>query len=379
MKPIAVIDAPHPAYGAQWSAAGDRLAFSGGFLYGGGYLGLADAEGRRLALADEAGIAAAIAAHAPDEDEGEGLGMSARVILPALCVDDRGEWILAAACSYKWHARGPLLFRIREGAIELALAPSLPEDEDGCYLVDRAGGAWIHRGEILVRYLAGRVDDALQRFPAPPGLGADPARSALCSARIAVIDDVAWAAKNQRGIYSRRGAGAPMTPGSDLHLNLEPHGLVAFDLRDGGEPRLHATERDERSQALVRDLAGERLYAGLGDGRIVEWRIVGRDRLERVRSWAHPGGDGRGGPIARGIQALACLADGETLASAAAPGTIALWRGGARIADFALPVPWSPRGLAAHPSAPLLAVACKGRTGYEAGAVLLYDLRRAIR
>ncbi|MGB1016493.1 MAG: hypothetical protein ACPG4T_20315, partial [Nannocystaceae bacterium] len=238
--------------------------------------------------------------------------------MPAVCSDDSGSWILVAACSYKWHTRGPLLFRWDGNSLVLAAALALPEDEDDGYgdSVDRATGAWIDHGELLVRYVAGDMGDVLLRWPAPEAMHADSLRSAQSSSRVAVIEDVAWVAKNQRSRYSVAGTGPPMSEsGSDFCLVLEPHGLVAVDRSRPGEPTLHALDRSEFCQALIRDHAGKRLFAGLRDHRIVEWRIVDRTRLDRVRSWPHVGRGCCGAPIARGIQALCQLADGTTLVS----------------------------------------------------------------
>ncbi|MEZ4381140.1 MAG: hypothetical protein R3A79_07315 [Nannocystaceae bacterium] len=357
------IATPHPVYGLQWTADGERLAFAGGFFYGGGFVGLCDRQGRITTLRDQASL-----------EQEEGLA-DAPLVLSSLCVDDSGEWLLAAACGYKWDERGPLLFRVVGGELVLHAAPELPEDADGGTGVERATGAWIHRGQLVVRYVATRTRDVLLRFPGPEGIHADAARSSLCSSRVAVVDDVAWATHNQIHRYSQAGAGAPMTAGSDLRLVLNPHGIVALDLRaPAAEATHHAVERTDRGQAIVCSRGGGALWTGLADRQIVEWELRGRTGLAPRRAWRHSAQGSRGAPVARGIQALCQLADGVTLVSADASGSVALWRDGAPVATFVLPSPWSPRCLAAHPSAPVLAIGCKGSAGFEPGAVLLYDL-----
>ncbi|MGB1277336.1 MAG: hypothetical protein ACPG77_16455, partial [Nannocystaceae bacterium] len=208
----ASIETPHPVYGLQWTGDGRRLVFSGGFLYGGGFLGLANREGEILGLRDCDSLL-------PEP------GIDGRhVILSGVCSDDSGSWILAATCSYKWNSHGPLLFRWDGNSLALVAALELPEDEedDDCYPVDRAAGAWIDDGQLLVRYVAGQTGYVLLRWPAPEAMHADSLRSAQCSSRVAVIEDVAWVAKSQRSRYSRAGTGEPMGAGSDLCLILEP-------------------------------------------------------------------------------------------------------------------------------------------------------------
>lgn len=359
----ATIDTPHPVYGLQWSADGERLALCGGFLYGGGFVGLADRSGQLLTLRDQASLTA------------EPLLDGADVILSSVCIDDRGRWLLAAACSYKWDARGPLLFRIDGDRLELVAAPELTEEEDDdAYHSGHATGAWLHRGRMLVRYRARELAEALLTWPAPEELHADESRAHLCNARITIADDVVWIAKNLLHVYSSAGTGPPMVPGSDARLIYNPHGLASLDLRDpSASLRLQPLDHDERCTAIVRDRAGARIFTGLADHRIVEWRVVDRERLERTGVWRH-GSDARNAPVVRGIQALCMLADGETLVSAELGGSIALWRDGEAVGELRLPRPWSPRALAAHPSEPWIAIGCKGRGGYEPGTIFVYDL-----
>ncbi|MEZ4451537.1 MAG: hypothetical protein R3B09_18850 [Nannocystaceae bacterium] len=362
---VATIDTPHPVYGLHWSADGERLALSGGYLYGRGFVGLADPSGRLVTLRDHDSLAA------------EPLVDGADLILPAVCLDDRGEWLAAAACSYKWHARGPLLFRVVDDRLVLVDAPELDEPDDARPLSGHATGVWLHRGRLFVRYRAPSLGEALRSWPTPTPtpIHADEARAHLTNSRITVVDDVVWIAKNLTRIYSSAGTGPPMSPGSDAFLIENPHGLAALDLRDPGAAlRLTATDVEARCTALVRDRAGARLFAGLDDHRIVEWRVDARGEIAQGRAWTHPPGPREGAVIVRGIQGLCGLADGETLVSAAHGGGVALWRDGAAIGGFELPPPWSPRTIAAHPRAPWLAIGCKGASGHRPGAVLLYDV-----
>lgn len=351
------IETPHPVYGLQWSAQGERLAFSGGFLYGGGYVGLADREGRVQALRDLPSL------------KSDPLVAGREPIFSSLCLDDSGTWLLASTCGYKWGLSGPVLFRVDGNSIVPHAAFELPETDDDWYPAQRAGGAWIHRGQLLIRYLAEQVEHTLFRWPVQSDMHASASRCCGSSGHVVTIGETAWIAKNQMNRYSTAGTGPQMVPGSD-RLVLESHGLVAFSLQQHDPPKLHPLPREQRIQGLIRNREGTRLYAGTSGGEIVEWEVG--TSLTKVRTVRHSArGTGRG-LIARGIQALSQLAD-RTLASAHVNGSVALWRDGTCVREIELPRSWSPRSLAAHPTEPLLAVGAK-KTGYEPGAVFIYNL-----
>lgn len=358
LAPVHLLDTPHACYGAAWSPGGERLAVSGGFLYGQGFLRVLDAAGHLRG------------GFAGDE-------LARTLILSALCWDDAGSVLLAAACSYKWHAHPPILFEV-DGDAGLRVRPLAdePDDDDDdaddpWAMDDHATGCWLHCGRIVLRgpstWLRGGL--LARAVPAAQGLHADERRSALHNARLAVIDGVVYSAKNRANVHLADGTGTrPL---------VNPHGLAHLELDDpDASPGLTPRADESTLQALARDPAGEHLFGGLRDRTLVRWRVRGRGVVEREHTWQHPRGASSGeGLVVRGVTALCCLPDGRTLVSADHAGALHFWRGDERVATAQIPGPYSPRSLAAHPRAPWLAVGCKsGRGGYHSGAVFRIDL-----
>lgn len=362
---------PHAAYGAAWSPDGTRLAVCGGFLYGGGFLRVLD--GARRTCSELSGKSLLIALG--DAPETAGVG----VILSSLCWDDAGGVLLASACSYKWDARPPLLFDF-DGDSGLSVRGAPGAGAEGSWNVDgHATGCWLHRGRTVLRSATQELSQCLTVIASPltEGLHACERRSALQNARLAVIDDVVYSPKNMRRVYSDSGTGPPLTATSEWRLVLDPHGLAHVDLAaSGASPGLAPLPYGERVYAVVRDPRSAVIFGGLSDCTIVCWNVLARGVVERAGSWVHPrGADPRDGILVRGITALCFLSDGETLVSADRAGAVRLWRGGKLVASAQIPDGYSPRSLAAHPTAPRVAVGCKSpRHGYLPGAVFLVSL-----
>ncbi|MFV8756637.1 hypothetical protein ACNOYE_39335 [Nannocystaceae bacterium ST9] len=137
---------PHPVHAIEWAPEGRSFAYAGGHLYGRGFLGLASAEGDELA---------------PTWTNAR---RPSAVILSNLAFARAGEreLIVAAACSYKWHERGPLVFErvSARGSERLRLidAPRLADDE---HVRDQAIGVAVHGGRILVHHRSKRLSGAL--------------------------------------------------------------------------------------------------------------------------------------------------------------------------------------------------------------------------
>jgi hypothetical protein len=344
---------PHPVYGIEWASDGESFAFAGGHLYGKGFLGLASAEGE------------------PIVPPWTNRGRPQRLILSNVAFARAGsrELIVAAAAGYKWHGRGPLVFERCAKGLRLIDAPRLI-DEDLQH--DQAIGVAVHRGRLHVHHraksLAGSL--AVHRCRAD-GLEADELALARHDARIAVIGDRLWIAKQRKNVYSIAGTGAPLVPGSDIQLieDGNPHGVAGWDLDDlAAPPEWIDLPVEWRLNTMVRDPAGERLWLGLGDHGLAKVDLATR-RFERVGELAR--GSGSDPPVVRGVLALAFTPDGLLIAAEHA-GAIGWGRDGEWEATLQLPRGLAARSLAIDPSGARLAIGCKhGGNGYEPGAVLL--------
>ncbi len=368
--PVHLIDTPHACYGAAWAPDGERLAVCGGFLYGQGFVHVLDADGRIYAGLTGAELVAEVKAPGPR-------GFNDEVILSSVCWDDAGSALLAAACGYKWHARPPILFGFDRDT-GLRARPIVDDDDDDDDDDDAAPvnayrtGCWLHRGRIVLRGPTTWLRDtlAVRADPAARGLHADEPRSSLQNARLTVIDDIVYTAKNQARVYTSDGSG--------LRQVVNPHGLAHLDLLAADATTgLTPHPPEQVVQALVRDRAGAHIFGGLNDRTIVRWRVLARGVVERDATWEHPRGATSGeGLVVRGVTALCCLADGHTLISADHAGAVHAWRDARLVATAQIPGGCSPRSLAAHPSELSVAVGCKsGRGGYHNGAVFRVDLR----
>ncbi len=365
LEPRLVARTPCAVQGLAWAPDGARLAVCGGHLYGGGFLHLLDHD-----LSPRAGLADRSLLDALTHDDD---GPPHAVILSALCWDDAGQALLAAACGYKWHHRPPILFDVTGDVPRVApLAP--PPDDDDRPPEGHATGCWLHRGRIVLRRRTTELAPALTVLadPATAGLHADERRTALQNARLAIVRDVAHAAKNLANVSIARG----LRPDGSLDVRPlpNPHGLVRLDLSRETAPHLTPLDPSPPLQALVRDPAGAALYAGRRDRTLLAFTLAGDD-LAADGAFEHPKGSGAdAGPVVAGVTALCFLADGATLVSADHAGAVHFWRDRRRIATAQIPGGQSPRALAADPARPRVVVGCKsGRGGADPGAVFVVD------
>jgi hypothetical protein len=251
--------------------------------------------------------------------------------------------------------------------LELFDAPFLDYHEHD---YEQAIGVAVHRGRLYVHHRSQSLAGALSIHDAiAADIDADPLALARHDARLAVIGDRLWLAKQRLEIYSGLGTGPAMAPGSNSFLIVHgnPHGVAGWDLRDSTAPPEWIDLPPEwHVTTLVRDHAGERLWLGLGDHGVAVLDLATR-RIERIGEL--PRGSGKAQPSVRGVLALACAPDGSLIAAEHA-GTIGFGRPPRWAATLQLPQGLSPRSLALDPSGTRLAIGCK-RSGLEPGAVLL--------
>ncbi|MEZ4449015.1 MAG: hypothetical protein R3B09_05985 [Nannocystaceae bacterium] len=369
MRVLQAIPTPCAPYSVMFSNDGTRLAAGCGEWYGetGGVL-LA-----RLA-SDERAFTPAL------DVTRRGLrGGRVSVAGVYFSADDRA---LVAATRGSGLGPGPTLAVTVTGlALEVAAAwPALGPPPTGVMLFgDR----------VLVRHNAGALDQCVEVRSAAPkaSIRADDGRHPLTHSRMVVQHGrVITGGGGSRGLVEWRPE-TGVRPAGQSGV-----GLVSAPLVGGAPAELVPVRACARVTAIASVPGGERFLTGGLDGEIDRWswgdaldqeRLAIDDRapVEAI-PWEAPSAGVRtaAGRLTwttyspRSVVGLCHLCDHERWASVDAGGQLRLWRGEATLGAWALPIPGTPRSIAAHPVEPWIAVGIKqGGFAETASTVLVLE------
>lgn len=373
MRLLHVLDTPWAPYSVMFSNDGTRLGAGGGAWYGEGGILLA-----RLATGESA--VTPMVAPRGTENAGRSPPTVAGIYFSA---DDR---YLVAATRGSSLSRGPtLLFAVSDLSLERRAA-YMPHDG---LRSPWATGVLLFAESAIVRHNASRVEDCISVRGYSPrhALRADDRRHPLTHSQMVV----------RRGRVLTGGGGSlkllEWRRDSGIHeTGRATEGLVSAPLI-GDEGIDVIPVRACRRVTAIAAMPGEDgfLTGGL-DGEIDRWLWAETPRQERLAPPRGPlasiGADVATPPevheaVAKlawatytrdSIVGLCTLCDDERWISVDAGGRLRLWRGTSELGGWTLPVPGTPRSLAAHPYEPWVAVGIKqGGFGHPNSVVLVLE------
>ena len=327
---------PWTPYGLTFTRDGSRLAIGGGGWYGGGGISLVDPASGHSAVETCGGEAT--------QNWSEYLTVSGVCFAP----DDRH--LVATTWSAGHHLGPTLLYEVDGLRLRFVdrLTPPSRDDRDAT-----PTGGLMHGGQVVLR-LRGWGSTGIGVGDVAAEFGVDTAAGAphLTGHRLVVVDAVAYT-----------GAGSHV-----LALGLS-----------GAEARTIPVSGTRRVTAIAATAEGQ-LVTGGDDGELDVWRPFPDELQERrIReplTGAAPVLDAVWATYTwRSVVGICSLGDGRQMAGVTAGGLLTVWQIDDPITtmrSMQLPVPGSPRAIAARARTDTIAVAIKQRSGaLGSGAVLL--------
>lgn len=327
---------PWTPYGLTFTRDGSRLAIGGGGWYGGGGISLVDPASGHSVLETCGG------AHAQDWSE--------HLTVSGVCFAPDDRHLLATTWSAGHHLGPTLLYEVDGMSLEFVgrLTPPSRYDRDAT-----PTGGLLHAGQVVVRLRGwGSTGIGVGDIAAEFGVDRSAGTPHLTGHRLAVVDGVAYT-----------GAGSHL-----LALRLS-----------GTETRTIPVRGTRRITAIAATAKGQ-LITGGDDGELDVWRPFPDELQERrIReplTGAAPALDADWSTYTwRSVVGICSLGDGRRMAGVTAGGLLAGWeidQPTTTMRSLRLPVPGSPRAIAAPAGTDTVAVAIKQRTGpLGSGSVLL--------
>lgn len=367
MKPVVVFDCPEViywasnAYAVQFSPDGTCLAIGSGGWYGHGGLTLVDLASsaqRTLRFGERLPPESAVAA---------GSRVSPRfttcLTVSGVCFDDRGRYLAISTWSGRQRSGPGYLYRVR--GLDLERVQRI-EGENGLPRSGPATGLCFTPGQLHIRSLSLSLNQIFTSWPMPEDLDGRGAYAWRAHARMAVVEGA---------LYTGGGGSRALREWHSGHGILESH-KAGDGLVSGPAPYRVFPAPVERITAVVAAPDG-RLYTGGLGGEIHAWSrrgdtwkperalTEGGEKPPRLKTaWGtyHP----------QSVVGL-CVFDDGRLCSVDADGEVSVWYDGRREARTQIPVPGTPRAIAAHPSTPvgpLLAIGMKAGDDVRRGTVV---------
>lgn len=353
LRTLRTIPTPWPPYAMVFSPDGSRLAIGGGTANTYGHGG--------LLLVDHASGDSARYARKDVPQLGGGA-------VTGLCFSADGKHLVASVWG-RATPGGRLVVLAVDG---LALRASHAIELDYTIplrLCSLPSSVVLHEGTALVRNHCSVVADMVLAQPLPAGIAHGPVRSQ----RLVVVgDQVVTGNQGELQVLEHTGGAGEYGLGR----------LVIAPLARLDAPEVIDIEDGSCVTALAR--LGDRLISGGRRGELDAWSLDGRWQRHRVRQ-APPGQ----APLEQDLTLLSgyqetsivdlCAIPHGGAASVSISGELCLFDAETRFVTHAVPVPGSPRSLAAHPDGGALAIGIKQRgVAAASSAVVVLDLRPAI-
>lgn len=362
MRAVAAIPTPWPPYSVMFSRDGSRIAIGGGTWYGDGGLLLVDLSTGQRELFSCTDLL-------PSSD-------TSNPTVSGVCFseDDR---LLAVSTRNPRLSYGPT-FLLEISGLRVAYRETFRQECEDTFGGPYPTGVLLYGGSLITRNNASSLADvvAIWRLPERQDVAGDRAAQHLTHSRMAVV-------RNQ---VITGGGGSLRLGGwrADLGRNEDgkaADGLVFAPLEaDGHRASAIRVDGCRRITAIVAAPSGDGFLTGGLDGELDRWsRNEGwnPERLQgatEAKAAAAPG-------LAwatytpNSIVGICYLAGAERWASVDASGELSLWAGNVRQGSWQIPVPGSPRALAAHPVESRIAIGVKqGGFTHPESVVVLADL-----
>jgi hypothetical protein len=376
MRVVSKISTPWAPYSVMFSNDGTRLAIGGGSWYGeGGLMVCALATGTSWGTANRDVLAA----------QGEPRDVTTAGVY--FSADDR-YLVVATRGSSLSYAPSHLL---AVDGLRLARRASFVQRHVDTLRAPFATGVLLSGESVVTRHNGAMLADCIDVHATPPGLGcrADDRRQHLTHSRMVV----------RRGRVLTGGGGSLALAEWRADLGTRESGKLAEGLVSAplaGDAAIDVVPVDgcKRVTAIAALADEDGFLTGGLMGELDRWSAAdgaARVRLEVPRAEL----EAASGPFVqpprvpgwlgdrivfatytpRSVVAICTLCDGARWVSVDAGGRLRLWGGDALVGAWTLPVPGSPRSLAAHPTEPWIGVGIKeGGFGAPASTVLVLEL-----
>lgn len=369
MRLLHTIPTPWTPYSVMFSRDGNRIAIGGGSWYGDGGVMLADILTGKFELFSGVDL---------EQSEDEGSPAVSGVCFSA---DDRH--LAASTWTARQHGGPTHLFEVSDLKLMPAALLIHSEPMDSC-----PTGVLLHGKYTIVRNHLAEPRDVIAVIESPQELGirADKVVQHLTSSNIVAVR--ANAITGGRGLQRTPWPARGLTPEEWQSITTfresgKPvaEGLVSIALN--GQPQqvqLIPVAGCRRITAIVATPAGDSFVTGGLDGELDQWSWKGHWEQKQLRPktenweiqipnviWATY--------ESNSIVGICYLCDAQQCVSVTAGGELGVMDGPALVGAWQLPVPGSPRSLAAHPAKAWVAVGIKqGGFANPKGTVGLVDI-----
>jgi hypothetical protein len=372
------IETPWSPYAVTFSRDGIRLANGGGSWYGHGGIMVRDSDRERTSWLDWMNVPA-VAAHVRRSDLTHTTSPTAIPAVSCLCFSDDDRFLAASMWSSRWRYAPTMLFELDEAAFR----PRGTFEHQGRATMTVGGqtfsvredatptGVLLHRGHLITRQHCTRLEVAnalvVDQLPATLDVPSANHLQHLTHHRLVVVRDTA--------VTEAGGSYASARQPDGTYAPKPSKGLALRDLRIPDSPMTIVPVRDCARVTAIAALPGNDTFVtGGSHGQIDRWSWEGQWRQHRLR----PAVTSKASPAAHGaeqIEAIVTLFDSDTLVAVSAGGELLVLRSNGQLESTSIPVPGSPRSLAAHPSQPRIAVGSKqGDCGKPKSTVALFDV-----
>lgn len=373
MKLLDVIPTPWTVYAVTFSRDGSRLAVGGGTWYGHGgimMVDVANTEARLFWCADLLSC-----------DQGfERLPIPTYPLnaptVSGLCFSDDDRHLAASMWRGCWHYAPAELFRV-DGLdvryLQCAVTRTWRDFRSG--FGPCPTGVLLYRDRIITRSARSDSDDVIAIDPLPEHVGIatdQPVQSLTHSGVIVCREAVITEAGGSPGVFERQ-------PDGTYKERVAQEGLVVRAVSGNAPDVVIPVQGGHRITAIARVEGEDAFVTGGGHGEIDAWSWDGRWMQHRIQH-RQPPSTGRTNVVGvayapDSIVGLVSLSRRVGIASVDAGSRITVYSD-KRIDDiWNIPVPGSPRGFAAHPQEPWIAVGLK-RGGFTkpASAVAIIEV-----
>lgn len=342
-------------YSVMFSRDGTRLAIGGGTWYGSGGIVLFD-------------VSTSAAESFPCDRFADSRGRRGHrdLTVSGVCFSADDAHLAASTWSMSQHYGPTLLFEVTD--LRLVQRKTFVHDYTDPIGDSCPTGVLLHNGFAITRNNTSILDDVFAIWTLPRDLRVQTEDSPhhLTNSRMVMVqDNVITGGGGSRALSQWR---ADLGQGE---TGKAADGLVCVPVgAEEGKVRVIPVRECSRVTAIGTRPSGASFITGGLDGEMDEWSWQTEWTQRRLQpaaaetkidlpdlTWATY--------TPNSVVGICCLCDGERWVSVSAGGNVRIWTGAALSASWQLPVPGSPRSVAAHPTKPWIAIGIKqgGFTG----------------